>query len=39
LEAKTARLEKKLAHAHALLDLQKKVAEILGTTPAPDDDE
>lgn len=31
LEAKTARLEKRLAHAHALIDLQKKVAEILGT--------
>lgn len=31
LEKKTAKLEKQLQHANLLLDLQKKVAEILGT--------
>jgi transposase len=31
LEKKTAKLEKQLHHANLLLDLQKKVAEILGT--------
>jgi transposase len=32
LQAENTRLQKKLAHTNALLELQKKVAEILGTT-------
>lgn len=32
LKAKNARLEKKLEQAHGLIEFQKKIAEILGTT-------
>jgi transposase-like protein len=32
LKAENARLARKLEHANALIDLQKKIAEILGTT-------
>ena len=39
LEKKTARLEKRLAHANALIELQKKVAEILGTDLQDSDNE
>jgi transposase-like protein len=39
LEKKTARLEKRLAQANALIELQKKVAEILGTDLQDSDNE
>ena len=38
LQRDNARLTRRLAHAEAIIEVQKKVAELLGLPPAPNDD-